>query len=337
MTTPVAEMLRHEYPNAHIAWVVEDKSKDAVIGNPFVDEVIVWKRKTGRKTVVGEFIDLLISLRSLREELKLTHFDVAIDFQGLLRSSLVGLVSGAKYRIGGDDAGEGATFFYNKHGYIEGLMPLECKNYVSMTKLIEVYSKNMHMYFPVTENDRVFAQEFISGVENDKPGYRGFVGMCPATTWAQKHWTEQGWAELADRLLSEYKLIPIFLGSKSDNPLIDRICGLMRYKAASATGRTTLKQAAAIMELCKLVIAVDTGLLHISMALDRPTVGIFGPTKWAHFTKQDNFFAVCKDRDCMPCLRHPSCKEFDCMKELKADDILHSAECWLKDAIGDEK
>jgi lipopolysaccharide heptosyltransferase I len=333
MTTPVAEMLRNSYPKAHIAWVVEDRCKDALIGNPYLDEVIVWNRGSGKYTGFRKTIEFWCSLERLGRELRSRRFDVAIDFQGLFRSAVVGLFSGARYRVGSDDAGECATFFYNRHARIMDSASAEPRHRISLKEMIDAFIEKRSMLFPIDDADREFASEFLSGASTgdhtNAALSSGFVGMCPATTWPQKHWTERGWAELGDLMSSEHGLIPVFLGSNSDSPLIARIRSLMKQDAIDASGQTTLKQAAAIIERCRLVVAVDTGLLHISMAMKRPTIGLFGPTRWEHFNKVHDFVAVSKGRDCMPCLRHPSCKNFDCMMDITPDDIIKAAGEWL--------
>ena len=77
VTTPVAKALRGAFPEAHIAWIVEDKSKEILEGNPYLDEVIVWDRSKTKNTPLG----YLRSALHLRRELVKRHFDVAIDFQ----------------------------------------------------------------------------------------------------------------------------------------------------------------------------------------------------------------------------------------------------------------
>lgn len=84
-----------------------------------------------------------------------------------------------------------------------------------------------------------------------------------------KHWTEDGWAVLADKLVGEYNLYPVFLGAASNIPLIERIQSKMLHEAANLAGKTTLGQASAVIEQSDITIAVDTGLLHIAVALDR--------------------------------------------------------------------
>src|SRR5438067_993855 len=80
VTTPVSRALRAAFPDAYLAWVVEPKSAGALRANPFLDDVIVWERHPH-----APLPKQLAAYRWLRRELRTRRFDVAIDFQGLLR------------------------------------------------------------------------------------------------------------------------------------------------------------------------------------------------------------------------------------------------------------
>ena len=327
MATPVAKALRTAFPDSHIAWVVESKSKDAVIGNPYVDEVIIWNRTPSAGTVLQKTWGVLSGLIKLRPILRSRKFDVAIDFQGLLRSALVTRVSGTRYRIGYDNGREGSTLFYNvrfptRHRKVRGP-----QQYLKLLELLGIHTNDLDMHVPLGDDDRAFAGELISsaGPDADAP----VVALCPATTWPQKHWTDEGWAQFADVIVSEHHALPVFLGSSADTESISHIRSLMKHNALDAAGKTTLKQASALIEKSSLTIGVDTGLLHISLALGRPTVGIFGPTRWQHLTSHGNLVVVSKRLACAPCMRHPTCKHFDCMREITAEDVLSAAKPWL--------
>ncbi|HUV03772.1 MAG TPA: glycosyltransferase family 9 protein [Armatimonadota bacterium] len=328
MTTPVAKALRNAYPESYIAWVVEDKSQDILHGNPYLDEVLVLERSANSKPAIGWATGFLVGLAKLAPKLRARKFDLAIDFQGLLRSALVARISGARCRVGYDNAREGATLFYDLQ------LPSRClrvrgpQQYLNMLQILDIVSEDLEMFVPIGDDDREFARACLASASPDCEPAR-LACLCPATTWEQKHWTEDGWARLADALASEHDMLPVFLGSPADVRLVERITGSMSRKSVNAAGRTTLKQAAAILESSRLVIAVDTGLLHIAAALGRPTIGLFGPTRWRHFAKKDKFIVVAKDFPCMPCLRHPSCKHFDCMRAIAAEDILQAANPWL--------
>jgi heptosyltransferase-1 len=325
MTTPVAKALRQAAPDAYIAWVVEDKAKDMLIGNPYLDEIIIWKRNSTSRSVRKRASGLLLGFARLTPVLRARKFDLVIDFQGLLRSGLVTGSTMARWRLGFDNAREGAAMFYNLH------FPAQRRvrgpqQYLSMLEPLNIVSEDLDMHVPLSDDDLAFAGEFIS--QKAESGNR-IVALCPATTWPHKHWREQGWAELADALISDYGATPIFLGSPADGKLVGRIQDMMKCKAVSAVGKTTLNQAAALIKSSDTVISVDTGLLHISLALDRPTVGIFGPTRWQHFSKKDNFAVAAKELACMPCLRHPTCKQYDCMTFLTTEEVLAKAKPWL--------
>lgn len=331
MTTPVAKALRQAVPDAYIAWVVEDKSKDVLIGNPYLDEIIIWNRHSTSGSIRTRVSGLVLGLVKLTPVLRSRKFDLAIDFQGLLRSSLVTWSTRAPWRLGFDNAREGGTMFYNLRFPARQRRVRGPQQYLSMLETLGIFSQDLDMHMAVSADDRAYAKEFISREAGSR-----IVALCPATTWQHKHWTETGWANLADALTSDYGMTPVFMGSPADMKLVERIRAIMTHKAVSAVGKTTLNQAAAILGCSDLVIAVDTGLLHISLALDRPTVGIFGPTQWQHFPKKDNFTVAAKELACMPCMRHPTCQGYECMASMTTEDVLAKATPWLgeKSAAG---
>lgn len=330
MTTPVAKALRNAFPESYIAWAVDDRCRDVLVGNPYLDEILVWRRSSGSKAFLGRPAGFLAGLLQLVRETRGRKFDLAIDFQGLLRSALVARMSGARHRVGYDNAREGAALFYDLRVPSRKLKVRGPQQYLNMLQLLNISSTDLDMCVPIGEADRAFAQAFLKAGASGNPGHSMIVSLCPATTWPHKHWTEEGWARLADALVSDYNALPVFLGSGADSRLVGTIREMMKSQAADATGKTNLKQAAALLERSDLAIAVDTGPLHMAMALDRPTVGIFGPTGWQHLTKKETFAVVVKEFPCMPCLRHPTCKEFDCMRAVTAEDVLAAAAPWLK-------
>lgn len=327
MATPVAQALREALPDAYIAWVVEEKSKDVVIRNPYLDEVIVWERDAATSAgIIAKGSHFVRSLGGLVRELRRREFDLAIDLQGLFRSALVSWLSGARLRLGFGDAREGSIRFYNRVLPPRDRRIRTSREYLNMLSLLGIENGAVDMHVPMHDDDRAFAGQFLSAVCHSRDSV---VVLCPATTWPNKHWTEDGWAALADELASNYGALPLFLGARADRRLVSRIMGKMRYKAASAVGETTLRQASAILEQSRMVIGVDSGLLHVAVALDKPVIGVFGPSGWQNFVKKDNFVPVAKDFPCIPCFRHPTCKEFDCMKAIAPEDVLRVARTWL--------
>ena len=326
MATPVARALREAYPDGYIAWVVERKSADVVLGNPYLDEVIVWDR-VKRGSIWGDAVRFIRSLSGLRRELRARGFDACVDLQGLLRSAGVCLVSGAKRRIGFADGAEGSVCLYTERYDPGGDEVNAQQRNLDLLKVIGVHSADTTMHMPVGDDDRDFAARFFEeqGLAGEK-----VVAFCPATTWVNKHWTPEGWSGVADLIGRKYGAKALILGSKADVTLARRITDSAEYKPVISAGTTTLKQAGALMERSVAVIGVDTGLLHMSVALDRPSVGLFGASAWRCFLKKDNFVWVAKDFPCSPCRRHPTCDNIDCMQAITPDDVDQAVRRWLE-------
>jgi heptosyltransferase-1 len=176
----------------------------------------------------------------------------------------------------------------------------------------------------------------VAGIGSDE----SIAAFCPATTHQYKHWTEEGWTQLAENTWNELRIRPVFLGSKADKPLVTRILSMTNAQAVDITGETTLKQASAVVDKASLTISVDTGLLHVSVALGKPTVGVFGPTMaWQNHVHHPHFAVVRKAMECAPCRKKPTCQRFDCISDVKPEDVLVAAQqvlshSWSK-GIGD--
>lgn len=333
MATPTTKALRTAFPESYIAWVVERKSAEVVIGNPYLDEVIIWDRvKTSGHW--NDSIRNLMGFVQLKSKLREKHFDVCLDMQGLLRSALVSLASGASRRIGFADAGEKAHLFYTEtYDPGKSLLVAQQRN-LDLLKPVGVESTDTDMHMPVSDDDRAFAAAFFK--DNDLTN-RKVIAFLPATTWVNKHWTIEGWSALANTVATKYNAVPLIFGSKADinmaQQISDGASNNATFKSGNgstqvpnnlpviAAGQTTLKQAGALMELCNVVVGVDTGLLHMSVALNRPSIGLFGASVWRCFLKRENFIWISKDFDCSPCLRHPTCENVDCMRAISHTDI----------------
>jgi len=326
MATPVARALREAFGQSYIAWVVERKSADVVIGNPYLDDVIVWDR-VKRGGVLGDAARFIGSLSGLRKELRSRRFDVCVDLQGLLRSAAVCLASGAKRRIGFADGAEGSVRLYTERYDPGGDEVNAQQRNLDLLKTLGVHSDDTTMHMPIGQEDRDFASHFFA--EHGLDGHK-VVAFCPATTWANKHWTPEGWRGIADLIGRQYGARSLILGSKADVALAHKITDTAEFKPVISAGKTTLKQAGALMEKCAAVIGVDTGLLHMAVALDRSSVGLFGASAWRCFLKRDNFIWVAKDFHCSPCRRHPTCSNIDCMQAITPDDVDQAVRQWLE-------
>jgi heptosyltransferase-1 len=182
------------------------------------------------------------------------------------------------------------------------------------------------MEVALSRDDQAFAEKAIGemGLED------GFAVMVPFTTRPQKHWFEDRWARVAERLEEEVGLPSVLVGGPSDHPAAERIAGLSGVEVRSVVGRTTLTQAAAMISRASLVLGVDTGLSHISVAFDRPTILIYGSNIPYTTPPSDNIKILVHWLECSPCKGNPTCDgEYTCLRLVTEDQVMGAAKAAL--------
>jgi heptosyltransferase-1 len=114
------------------------------------------------------------------------------------------------------------------------------------------------------------------------------------------------------------------LGGPGDRAPAAAIAGAAGVgRVIDLTGRTSLPVAAALIDRCRALVGVDTGLTHMGIALRRPTLALFGSTCPYLDTARPDATVIYHPRDCSPCRRRPSCGgRFDCMRDIGVDEVL---------------
>lgn len=150
------------------------------------------------------------------------------------------------------------------------------------------------------------------------------LALCPGAEFGPaKRWPEEYYAAVANAKLDEGWQVWIF-GSPKDNEVALRIMELTRERCVNLAGRTSLEEAIDLLALSTSVVTNDSGLLHISAALNKPLVAIYGPTTTS-FTPPLNSQAqtLSLKLDCQPCFQR-TCplKHHRCMRDLPSAQVL---------------
>lgn len=326
VTTPVSRALRQAFPEAWIAWLVEPKARDVVEGNPYLDEVIVWPRQS-REPMWRTALSSLGVARRLRR----AQIDVAIDFQGLVRSALVARMSGARWRIGNAGAREHAERFYNVR-VAKPACSSSRQRCLDLLRPLGVETTDRRMVLPIGPADEAAAHRLLAEVAI-RPG-DAYVCLVPASTWPHKHWLDARWSALADRIAAELGMRSVVLAGPQDRERTARVVAAARSRPADLGGRTTLRQAAAILQGARACVAVDTGLMHIAVSVGTPTVAICGASWWPGFQDYERFILLREPMPCSPCLRHPICHAVDCMQAITPAAVMAAVRRLLDGSAG---
>jgi heptosyltransferase-1 len=317
--SPLIEAIRQRYPSAHINWLVQAESKGLLEYHPGLDGVIVWPRQEWEKLwKQRRWYALWRAIRRFRDELREYRFDVALDVQGLMKSGFLAWLSGARRRIGLGSR-EGSHWLMSQVVDKGGEPKRIASEYHYLAQQLELPVDNFEMVVGLSDEDRSHAQALINAHRLEQ----GFIVICPFTTRAQKHWFNSAWNELLDAIGMQWRLPVVMLGGPGDKSFSLAIGGESRTALVNLTGETTLRQAAALIAQARLVIGVDTGLTHIGIAMNRPTLCLFGSTRPYLDTPHENAAVIYHPRTCSPCKRKPTCNgAFDCMRDIKISEVM---------------
>ena len=315
-SSPLIKALRHRYPDAKISWLVEPAAAPLLKNNADLDEVIIWPKGEWKKLwQQRKFLTLLGELGRLRKQLKMKQFDLAIDLQGLMKSGMWAYLSGASERIGLGSK-EGSARLMTNVVARHGDDPRIGSEYYHLAIAMGLNVDTFEMDIALSEQDQSYAAEFRANGE--------YAVICPFTTRPQKHWLESRWPELAEQIMQQQGIPVMMLGGPADVEAAARIHAA-NDKIINLVGKSSLTHTAAVIQQSALLIGVDTGLTHMGIAFNVPTLALFGSTCPYSETTRDNARVLYHKMECSPCRRNPSCDgDFTCMKKLTIEEIMQN-------------
>lgn len=320
--SPLVHALRRRYPRARISWLVQPESRSLLECHPELDEVIVWPREEWQRLwKARRWRELWRAVSAFRASLRSRRFDLALDVQGLMKSGLLAWLSGARERIGLASR-EGSRWLMTRVIERGGEPRRIASEYLHFARRLELPDARFEMCVGLAEEDRRHAGEWLrrQGLE------RGFVVICPFTTRPQKHWFDASWRRLAERIGAEWGLGVVMLGGPGERRRSREIAAGEPPGVINQVGETTLRQAAAIIARASLVVGVDTGLTHMGIAMDRPTLCLFGSTRPYLETGHADARVIYHPRECSPCRRNPTCGgAFHCMADITVEEVMDEA------------
>jgi ADP-heptose:LPS heptosyltransferase len=157
----------------------------------------------------------------------------------------------------------------------------------------------------------------------DKP----VVALIAFAAEPTREWPQARFAEVGDRLAENGAHCVIF-GSKDEIPRAEALAAQMAHSPTILAGKTTLGQAAAMLQRCRLAIGADTGLVHYSFALGTPLVCLLGPSPLRNGPKSDKAISLAADCQSRPCRPSEQCKRGSgrpCMAEITVKQVLEAA------------
>jgi heptosyltransferase-1 len=333
--SPVPRLIKRAWPEAEVAWAVEARCAEAVRGHPEVDEVIALPSSRDWRTwAKHDPARALAEAAAVWRRLRARPFDVVLDLQGLAKSALIAGIARAPRKILPADAGEALPFLFTERAP-RRLDPRRVASmYVSLLEPLGIRPSGPEDYrliFPVGEAARakMAAWRAARGLAAG-----GYIACAPGTTRPQKHWVAGRWAPLLARLHAACGLPALLLGGPGERDLAAAIAAAAGSPVINAVAQTSLKETAALLESARLTLTVDTGPMHMAVAVGCPTVALFGSTRPRLFGDDSSYRCLHRQFACSPCDRRPICRHFECLEAIRVEDVARAAERLLAGSTG---
>lgn len=262
---PVVNAIRDSDPLVRITWVVEPMPAGLLLGHDSIDRVIVFNRKEGVRGV-----------RQLARDLREGEpIDVVLNFNVYLKSIFPTLLSRAPRRIGFDRkrSFDGVWLAANDR--------LEHRTRAHTADMFLEFASHLGVAVPAPEwriefdgSERSEQSRFFEHFEG-----RPVATLIPSSATIKKDWIPERWAAVADSLFADFGFLPVIAGGPGEREqgiareIVERSSAPIHWALGDSVRRV-----AWILDKSNLLIAPDTGPVHIARALGTPVVSLFAHT-----------------------------------------------------------
>lgn len=320
LSTPVFSAIKQKYPKAFVAAMVLQGTAPIVRGNPWIDEVIILDKNGRHKSWFQTFL-LGLSLRRYQ-------FGIAIHLHPTNRVNVITWAAGIPIRIGYKVllGNHGKNDFLLTHKILERKWQgkkHEAEYNFDLLKLIQVpIPEQLKLHFPLVQQDLNDLINFIPPELRNR-----YVVFHPSASCVSKRWPPERLAQVADRLSSQYGILPVLIGEGEGIEHVREMQSKMKEKSLNLAGKLSLGMLGWLLKGARLLVSNDSGPVHLAAALETPVVSIFGrnqpglgPVRWRPISKRASY--IQKEVGCVVCLAHNCEINFKCLTELLVDDVL---------------
>ena len=265
-TLPALTDAQKAIPSLSIDWVVEENFAEIPRWHSAVNRVIPIALRRWRKSPFS--IQTRNEWKNYRTLLQAENYDAVIDAQGLIKSALFAtrFAQGVKHGYDRQSIREPlASFFYDKKYAISYQQH-------AVERIRQLFAHSLGYELPQVQGDYGIARHFLHQTSE-----KNYVVFIHSTTRADKHWEESEWKKLIEKItvLSDCE-IHLPWGNEQEKAKAERLA--QAHSNVLVLPKLTLTELAKQLANSKAVVSVDTGLAHLTAALDKPNITLYGAT-----------------------------------------------------------
>jgi heptosyltransferase I len=316
---PVINALERHDPTVHITWVLQPGAAALVRGHPAVDEVIVLDRRRGRRA----FLDV-------RRELAARRFDVTLALQDYFKAGVLTALTHAPVRLGYDRARARDLNWIFTNRQIPASPPAHIQDeYLEFLAPLGVAPEPIEWRLGPWDSEREWQRELVARFD------RPIASLVIGSSRREKDWIAERWAAVANALYADFGLQPVLVGGRSPREVeTERAIMAHANPAPVSLLDSGLRRLVSILDASALVISLDTGPLHMAVALRRPVISLIGfsnplrtgPYRASHDLMVSSFGPTTRAG------RLITDRHRDRMPRITVGDVLEKVEVWARES-----
>ena len=314
---PVVTALKRAWPECHLSWVLQPGPAALVRGHRAVDELLLFERARGWR-----------ALPALARTLRTRRFDLVLDLQVYIKGGLVTWLAQAPIKVGFDRArARDFNWLFTTHKIPPHAPQHVQDQYFEFLAVLGVPHEPVEWGLGPWPEERAWQREFLARFD------RPIAALVIGSSAAQREWIPERWAAVADVLYEDYGLQPVLAGGRSPRELdAERtILAHARSRVISTLG-IPLRQLVGVLDASALVISVNTGPLHMAVALNRPVISLMGHNNPKRVGPYRRFHDLLIDAYGDPGERYPVSLEHrpDRMRRITVNQVVEKIDVWSR-------
>ena len=312
---PVVTALKRHEPSCRIVWVLQPGPASLVRGHPAVDEIIVYDARRGFRGMLD-----------VRGALARESLDLLIDLQVYAKASLITALAPAPVKLGFDRRRARDLNWLVTTRRVPPHAPQHVQDqYFEFLAALGVPAEPVQWNLGPWPEERERQRALVAPLGGP------LATLVIGASHPEKEWSADRWAAVNDALVERWGLVPVLAGGSSERERATErdIVSRARHRPPSTLG-IPLRDLVLLIDASELVISLDTGPLHMAVALDRPVVSLMGYNNPKRVGPYRRFHDLIVDAYGDPGEEYPVslAHRYGRMPRIQVSDVLSRVERW---------
>jgi ADP-heptose:LPS heptosyltransferase len=329
LTTPLLHALKQRYPSSKISIAIGEWTKDVVSGNSSIDEVIIFNHpffnRNSQQHLFQDIMSILVFIKKIFSD----NFDLIIDLRSYLSTLLLTYSAFPRQSAGYNFGWKSRILSIRTDAFLDHY---EVERHQKLLTGIGINDNEIKFEFQISNADNQYANKIIQ--QNNDISKDGFIAIHLSAPWLLRRWELNRFVEISDWIITSYRIGIVIIGTREDEALfkefLDKLPPQHQKYVLSCTGKTTIKQLGAVLTKAILYLGVDSGPMHIAVAVGTPVICLMGPGSYPRFAPfGKNNIVIRKELDCNYldlCKQTPNvikCQKEtnECMKSITVEEV----------------